>query len=70
MTSTAASAVSDLSKASLKMMTDFYKNFPSTYGGTYLVRSKAERPFAGLLSAKRVEIDRFLSFDPQVPFKM
>lgn len=36
----------------------------------YLVRSSAESPFSGLLSAKRVEIETFFSFDPQVPFRM
>lgn len=34
------------------------------------MRSSAERPFSGLLSAKRVEIETFFSLDPQVPFRM
>lgn len=37
---------------------------------TYLVRSKAVRPFSGLLSAKSVEIDKFFSFEPQVPLRI
>lgn len=37
---------------------------------TYFVRSAADKPVAGLLSANSVEIERFLSFAPQVPLIM
>lgn len=37
---------------------------------TYFVRSAADKPVAGLLSAKSVEMERFFSLAPHVPFIM